>query len=68
MNQWELIFRTYYMIFTELGEPFVYSDLVDIINCDMTLEEFNKWLIEQEDEDNFEKWLEENSFDVLWHS
>lgn len=74
MMKKEFIAKYYFMVGVELAEPIYSSELFRILECDMTVLEFEKWLddmsnqgIESYDERaKFNIWLDENNLKHIW--
>jgi len=66
INVKEFIARTYYLISVEIG-MFNESDLITVLEDNMTLKEFEKWLDEYNEHEDFQKWLDENGLKGLWN-
>lgn len=68
MGYKEFIARLYFITTVETGKHFILSDLSIVLECEMTLEEFDKWLDDENEKETFEKWLEENGFTNTWRN
>lgn len=75
MTNKELIAKWYYYISVEGSEPIESDELATIINIDLSLEEFDQWIllnsnngIEKYDErKTFNKWLDKNDLTEIWN-
>lgn len=71
----EFIAKLYYCMAVEIGNSLDWSDMRTVLDCDLTIEEFEAWLddqsnrgIEKVDERAiFHKWLEEYELSDIWN-
>lgn len=64
----ELIANCFFIMTVETGYPFSLHDLKAILNSDISIEEFEKWIDEYDEKNNFKKWIDEYDLSALWDS
>jgi len=67
MTKKEFIVNWYFIISVEISSPVLSDDLIHIFNNNMSIEEFEKWLDEQNEREKFKKWLEESELLEIWN-
>lgn len=67
MEKKYFIAKWYYIVSVELSEPIYADNLGTILECDIDLDDFQKWLDEYDERECFEKWLNENELEHIWN-
>ena len=67
MTKKEFIAKWYFIVNVEISSPVLSEELIHIFNNDMSIEEFEKWLDEQNEREKFKKWLEESELFEIWN-